>query len=255
MLVLARRADGRIIIEGVGGHGALRGRAGKDGGTVSATTAVKELPIPFKAPMIQAIRAGRKSMTRRVMRRQPERHGDRMRWCPPGAKYDAKLDMWVPSCEWDASRPVMETGAASIVEHCPHGKPGDRLWVKEAWALVACASGCDKYPDGFDPIKPSVLQRNAPREGVCYRATWTKSRPGRWRPSIHMPRWASRILLEITDVRVERLQDVSEADAMAEGFASVADFGEAWSRMYGLESMYSDPWLWVVSFRVLEGLA
>ena len=83
---------------------------------------------------------------------------------------------------------------ASNPLRCPYGVPGDRLWVREAWRL----------PDG------------APKGWVDYRADDTRD-GFKWKPSIHMPRWASRITLEVTDVRVERLQDISEADAMAEG--------------------------------------
>lgn len=226
------------------------------------TTTAKEHPILFSGPMIQAIREGRKTQTRRTMKQQPERHGDRMRWCPPGAKYDAAIDMWAPSCEWNPAVPVMETGAVSIAQYCPYGKPGGRLWCRESHRFPAGLDGTSAAGIATSALIAGYARPWAPvlytADGATRDADHLGDFGGAWgkaRPSIHMPRWASRILLEITDVRVERLQAISEADAIAEGVASVADFGEAWSRMYGLESMYSDPWLWAVSFRVLEGLA
>jgi len=256
---------------------------------MGATTAAKEFPILFSGPMVTAIRAGRKSMTRRVMKQQPERHGDRMRWCPPGAKYDAKLDMWIPSCEWDAGVPVMETGAASIVQYCPYGKPGDRLWCRESHRFPAGLDGTSAAGIATSALIAGYAQPWAPvlytADGATKDADLLGDFGGAWgkaRPSIHMPRWASRVLLEITDVRVERLQAISEADAAAEGFRSgplggpmgPVDIGDGWTiessgciasaaghflvafeAMYGEEACMSNPWLWAVSFRVLEGLA
>jgi hypothetical protein len=98
-----------------------------------------------------------------------------------------------------------------VIELCRHGQAGDRLWVRETWAHVPitayrCSEGVQQTANPKDPDM-----------AVVYAAGWDRSRPGRWRPSIHMPRWASRITLEITGVRVERLQEISEDDAKAEG--------------------------------------
>jgi hypothetical protein len=138
----------------------------------------------------------------------------------------------------------------SLLSLCsPYGQPGDRLWVRETWAWF----GCERLPCE-----------------VLYRAdghTKLYDGYGRWRPSIHMPRWASRILLEITDVRVERLCDISEADARAEGIkvdecghaireedhvawgGARSAFADLWASINGPDSWAANPWVWVISFR------
>lgn len=144
--------------------------------------------ILFSGPMVRAILEGRKSQTRRVVnpRLLPRAHS-------PFVGGDG-LWRWM-------------TGAISYVEderRCPHGQPGDRLWVRETWGVL--------YPQ----------HKGDADEPVFYRADYTQDEMDgqvmpRWRPSIFMPRWASRITLDLTEVRVERLQDISEEDARAEG--------------------------------------
>ena len=120
----------------------------------------------------------------------------------------------------------------------PYGKPGDRLWVRETWHDASSSlHSCALYrADGID-------------------LHWDK-----WTPSIHMPRWASRITLEITSVRVERLQDISEADAQAEGITSaeclecdgfVNAFSKLWEQINGPGSWDANPWVWAIEFRRL----
>jgi hypothetical protein len=132
---------------------------------------------------------------------------------------------------------------------CRYGKPGDRLWVRETWAHERDGTGC---PDD---------------NGVLYRATdpgWDDEETGlRWRPSIFMPRRASRITLEITDVRVQRLQEISEEDAQAEGAVGALDqsvgnnwcasqaFAALWESINGPDSWDANPWVWAVTFRNL----
>ena len=133
---------------------------------------------------------------------------------------------------------------------CRHGSPGDRLWVRETWAHERDGTGC---PDDT---------------GVLYRATdpgWDDEGTGlRWRPSIYMPRWASRITLEITAVRVERLQSISEADARAEGvtpnaFEQTSDnwggvlYRRLWEQINGPGSWHANPWVWAITFQRLGG--
>jgi hypothetical protein len=125
---------------------------------------------------------------------------------------------------------------------CPYGTPGDRLWVRETWAHERDGTGC---PDDT---------------GVLYRATdpgWDDEGTGlRWRPSIFMPRIASRILLEITDVRVQRLQEISEEDARAEGcepFACPRDrFQGLWDTIHGSGAWHANPWAWAITFRRIQ---
>lgn len=120
---------------------------------------------------------------------------------------------------------------------CPYGQRGDRLWVRETWA---------KIPEGE----------------IVFRATdpaWDDEKTGlSWKPSSHMPRAFSRITLEITDIRVERLQDISRGDAMAEGcpFANMADcpdprqwYADLWEQINGAGSWDANPWVWVIGFK------
>ena len=165
---------------------------------------MKERPIIFRAEMVRAILAGRKTQMRRIVK---------------------PLHMATVYAE-----------QFPILAMCPYGSPGDRLWVREAWRVGAWdeIAGCvaiDYKADGycrrewlriddedlFIRLRQQCIDDARAALGPADRYTWEPGRsPCRWRPSIHMPRWASRITLEITDVRVERLQDISEADAKAE---------------------------------------
>ena len=141
-----------------------------------------------------------------------------------------------------------------IADACPYGQSGDRLWVREAWAhthdsVEACRAEFE------DALGPGM-------NGPFYRATDEAPYTLRWRPSIHMPRWASRITLEVTGVRVERVQDITQEDCLAEGIAQWEEgyeltaqevFRKGWNalnmkRGFGWDT---NPWVWVVSFRRL----
>lgn len=148
---------------------------------------MKERPILFKGDMVNAILDGRKTQTRRVIKPQP--------FAQPEKSDDEPI--------WE----VYAGDELSGTIKCPYGQPGDRLWVRETWRQFDASDECDHldFPCG------------CPRTGdPVYRATHDDGE-SKWKPSIFMPRWASRITLEITDVRVERLQDISEEDAKAEG--------------------------------------
>lgn len=186
---------------------------------------MKEKPILFSGAMVRAILDGRKTMTRRVVKGRDIRVGI---GTVTHRKRRADGDHWEPL-------------------PCPYGQPGDRLWVKETWADTR--TECKRNP-------------------VSYRATWNADddfdRGFNWRPSIFMPRWASRITLEITAVRVERLQEITEEDAVKEGVipcvepdvvehppGCVCNFRNLWNsinakRGFGWDS---SPWVWVVSFK------
>lgn len=183
---------------------------------------MKERPILFSAPMVRAILAGTKTMTRRIVKGAPV-------YVDPEPKYE-------PGTWGFTGGSYPESGR---VVRCPYGVPGDRLWVRETWGPLA--------------------------GGVTYRATAnTESHDGnRWTPAIHMPRWASRISLEVTAVRVERLQAITPSDAIAEGAFGedryhtepplpypVATFKALWDSINGERAPWaSDPWVWVVGFR------
>jgi len=117
---------------------------------------------------------------------------------------------------------------------CPYGKPGDRLWVRETWCPDVEPYTFRYKADGDEPLE-------------------------RWRPSIHIPRWASRITLEVVSVRVERLQNISEDDALAEGItlvergtSPVDQFNKLWESINGPGSWEANPWVWVVEFKRIE---
>lgn len=211
---------------------------------------MKERPILFSGPMVRALLAGRKTQTRRVVK------GEALRWLD-----EAGFD------------PTFVADPANSL--CPYGVPGDRLWVRETVACGACAPG---KPSLWSPSfwRREQGTRTNPN-GLWYAADGlAPSRPiterSRWVPAIHMPRWASRLTLEITDVRVERLVEISEADAEAEGVTHFPHLGgwsakdtpevlhpsaalayEAlWSIINGPDSWAANPWTWAVSFRVLE---
>ncbi|HGS7001638.1 hypothetical protein PAH44_09830 [Klebsiella pneumoniae] len=163
--------------------------------------------------------------------------------------------------------PVILGNGQMVSIICPHGKPGDRIWVRETFCPVDDTQyGGEKWVD----------YRATPKFEESHPAGWD-SAPNdaeslKWRPSIHMPRWASRILLEITNVRVERLNAISEEDSQAEGMELTGwrptysdpdsggevwtpydNFAELWSSIYGDESWKANPWVWVISFERVEG--
>lgn len=172
---------------------------------------MKERPILFSAPMVRAILAGQKTQTRRIVKPQPDHRTTRVSICRDQWMGNGPSGNGVGTAQWDPWR------------KSPFAV-GDRLWVREtwlpdppadddAWDDNSCTyfewSGCGSRIDSV----PAQLQKP---DHCIYREGW-EGHDLIWRPSIHMPRWASRILLEVVSVRVERLQDISEADADAEG--------------------------------------
>lgn len=207
---------------------------------------MKERGMLFAATMVKAILANTKTQTRRVLSIQPTEP-------PIAAQMSLNRSMTRPvfAAMWNT-----KTGDGSTCCLCPYGVVGDRLWVRETWGL---------FEERADKTV-SALVRGVPPEGSGYkphyRATDKLEMPsGAWRPSIHMFRWASRITLEITDVRVERLQDISEADALAEGIDDgwlvrnkvppprAARYRDLWEDINGAGSWDANPWVWVVSFK------
>ena len=211
---------------------------------------MKERPILFSAPMVRAILAGTKTQTRRVVK--PESGLLVYLQEDYGCRYSASYTPGVaPVVNVTPGRPHTEI----VLPHCPYGQPGDRLWVRESF------SGVHDYDSGHDgrPWPPSAWFQDDPiwywADGNPEHGDWTRPRP-----SIHMPRWASRILLDVTDVRVQRLQDISEGDARAEGVTPLAGpddlpgvwtgaFERLWDSINGAGAWLSNPWVWAVSFR------
>ena len=206
---------------------------------------MKERPILFSAPMVRAILDGRKSMTRRVV--------DRDLW-------DA-LDDGVPSDQQRIETDDTPMGGVPATRFCKYGQPGDRLWVQETWASFGTS-------DSITPPVPRECQIRYHADNKC---EWRPVPDGakgvypdasfRLHPSIHMPRWASRITLRITDIRGERLQDISEDDARAEGVFEPSEpvetygpragrvaFKMLWNHINGPGAWDENPWVWVISF-------
>ncbi|HCI6368945.1 hypothetical protein [Klebsiella pneumoniae] len=203
---------------------------------------MKERGVIFNGEMVRAILHGRKTQTRRIMKPQPEP-------CPRGGH-------WWPSNVFKTMLHVedeMQNGKGGwgglVGDACPFGDVGDRIWVRETWAEAgASAPDLKLYRANYPEHVPSIYENVPPAEEI------------RWTPSIHMPRWASRILLEITNVRVERLRSMSQDDARAEGVIAASGpmeaglaFRELWDSIYGEESWKANPWVWVIEFKRVEG--
>lgn len=227
---------------------------------------MKERPILFNGDMVRAILAGRKTQTRRVVK-------------PEGAVH---ITPFVGSDNKRTGEYGWHSSEYLISKHifCPYGQPGDRLWVRER---------C-KYEDIF--YKGNDLREGCFRARIEYYADnsiierdvdvehWScacEMNTDKWHPSIHMPRWASRITLEVTDVRVQRLQEISEEDALAEGVETVGrdpdgavlyrdyfsddyawsageSFISLWHTLHGFKGPNAwsfNPWVWAMSFKVV----
>lgn len=218
---------------------------------------MKARPLLFSGAMVRALLAGQKTQTRRALNPQPVT--------------------------------VVHGQVADVPEHrgrvrvlrCPYGGPGDLLWVKETW----------QAQEAFDALSPTEIGETWAEEygtpwcpiryladGKCEGSVeqWQESPAGKTRVSIHMPRWASRLTLPMSDVRIERLSEISDADALAEGILAIAPpsrdgmrhFGvpgldidrptparaylALWAAINGEESLAANPWVWAVTFRVLR---
>jgi len=196
---------------------------------------MKEHGIIFTAPMIPPILAGDKTQTRRVMKPQP-----------PTVSL-LLLDAYNGGPQWNFWTLDHKVCNNLPIWKCPYGVPGNKLWVRETWA---------EHPDG---------------DGIIYRATdpgWDAEKTGvKWRSPRFMPRWASRILLEVTEVCVQRVQDISEEDAKAEGAQQMCldDLGQTFKTYKrGFEALWDtinkkrgygwalNPWVWDINFKLLE---
>lgn len=219
---------------------------------------MRERGIIFNAEMVRAVLEGRKTQTRRIMKVQPESNQLGLLRITASTKSSD-----IGKYHWAESN-ATGNHVRSKLFACPYGAVGDRLWVRETF---------EPLPDHEEPAGCSHVLYSA---DVPF--------PNRkWTPSIHMPRWASRITLEITGVRVERLQDISESDAVAEGIeplplepdmpqfyheyfpigiknglrcnmSAASSFSGLWEAIYGKESWQANPWVWVIEFKRVEGV-
>jgi hypothetical protein len=207
---------------------------------------VKERPILFQGEMIRALLAGTKVQTRRALKPQPPVHTVAVgTWHDPGPR----LAYWAWTREGPPDRESFTAGAAiEGIKNgdpltCPYGDPGDQLWVRESlkpWThdpelFAYAADDARVQADGYNyPVKPG--------------------RP--YVPSIHLARCWSRITLEVTAVRVERLWEISDADVRAEGCEGTKlSYAKLWERINGAGSWDANPWVWVIEFkRVTDGV-
>ncbi|HEP9226275.1 TPA: hypothetical protein VDV27_001086 [Pseudomonas aeruginosa] len=186
----------------------------------------RERPILFNDQMVRAILEGRKTVTRRVVK-------DTGLYAIDAAIHGNDVAL--------REREALST-------RCPYGEPGDRLWVRETWGLQVRS-----YGGGAGEF---IVYRATNPDAIYCRSSEGREYPVKWKPSIHMRRHSSRILLEITAVRVERLQDISDPGALAEGVShsemhsgdSLVDvFARLWESIGG--DWAANPWVWVVEFK------
>lgn len=202
---------------------------------------MSERGMIFNAEMVRAILEGRKTQTRRPVK---------------FPLIDKNM-----GCELAGNELAGEL-AAHNYWNSPYGKPGDRIWVRETFRVHSRATDVATLVYRASVRNSWTEQTHRVPVAVCNKQVT----PDKWTPSIHMPRWASRITLEITDVRVERLRDLSEEDAKSEGIIPSAggvlpgweyriNFRDLWMDIYGTDNWEANPWVWVIEFKRVEGAA
>ena len=235
---------------------------------------MKTHPIIFSALMVRALLEGSKTQTRRILKPQPTPDATG-RWTYVVSSTDKQQEDCMQYCVIDnAGSSFTDRGRERVVfsKRSPYGQPGDQLWVRETWQGPLLIEGDDfeayrESPDDFK--KPDYCEYAADGGPKPEFMTDDDELVCRWRPSIFMPRWASRITLKILSVRVKRLQDINEADAIAEGvdfdpgeggiywvpgsgFSSDTAKGSyrlLWESINGSESWDLNPWVWVIEFK------
>lgn len=200
----------------------------------------------FNGAMVRAILDGRKTQTRRPLKWK------QTRFTEIGEREDGSRWPWSEDAEH----------ACDFWHPCPFGAVGDRIWVRETWAEAgAGAPDLKLYRANYPEHVPTHYENVPPADEI------------RWTPSIHMPRAACRILLEVTGIRVERLNSISQEDAQAEGMALTGwrptysdpdsggevwtpydNFAQLWESIYGEESWKANPWVWVIEFKVVPNV-
>ncbi len=254
---------------------------------------MKERPILFSAPMVRALLDGSKTQTRRVVKVRNEQppawatFGQEGSMLTTSGSRPSSLFYWseeqAPAGplktlqRWPLSPPHHPMAGDHYWTPCPYGKPGDCLWARETARAEELPDGLDgvryQADDAFIPVvsDPESAMRWLKMKTYGKRTQHDGQLNGPWVPSIHMTRWASRKTLEISAVRVERLQDISEADAQAEGcnqnhnryywggphptggrkqFPTAVDaYRSLWESINGAGSWDLNPWVWVVEFK------
>ncbi|WP_373888457.1 hypothetical protein [Enterobacter kobei] len=218
---------------------------------------MKERGMIFNGEMVRAILDGRKTQTRRIMKIQPSDG-----FSPTHNGYDLDLNAhWYTPGVVDkngylqpAKKDVFGVADENEGYTCPFGAVGDRIWVRETWAEAGASAPDLKLYRADYPKHVPTHYENVPSADEIH-----------WTPSIHMPCWASRLTLEITGVRVERLASVSDEDAGKEGYpANPAPYGGTmdkwlwfrglWDSIYPDQSFKHNPWVWVIEFKVVPNV-
>ena len=196
---------------------------------------MKERPILFSGPMVRAILEGRKTQTRRVLKVAPSYT------LSTQATFTMQPNGNVLLERWPRQEREMNNFGRGAQYPCPYGVTGDRLWVRETF----------HWSENYEPIYRACIDLGLASVVDHFRVKHEE----RWVPSIHMPRWASRILLEVTEVRVQRLQEMSEDDALAEGRSLNPNdlagfFPDTWDSINGKSHPWaSNPWVWAITFK------
>ncbi len=187
---------------------------------------MEERPIIFKGEMVRAILEGRKTQTRRAKGLERVNSNPDDFWL----HIESSNGLWI----------FDQPSGDLVALKCPYGQAGDRLWVRETWGQAINIAEGDTGT-------------------LYYKATNETNWQGKWHPSIHMPRWASRILLEITEVRVERVQEISLVSIRKEGISDNRATGNApfqlqkwidlWNSIHGSDAWERNDWVWVISFK------
>lgn len=223
---------------------------------------MKERGIIFNGAMVRAILSGQKTQTRRIMKQQPPE-----RWSPVTSSGEPDLQARTYTQGVVDRHGCLQAGPQvfGVADEewgavSPFGQPGDRLWVRETWVHI------DDEDDKFDGMGSQTYYRAS---SPASDDRWLKDRGLKWKPSIHMPRHAARILLEITDVRIERLNSISDEDCRKEGchgghgaipgyqYSATPreQFSHLWQSIYGQESWDSNPWVWIYEFKLVPASA
>ena len=231
---------------------------------------MKERPILFNTDMVKAILCGRKTQTRRPVKKE---HIEHIKYVSGSNDEDTEFDFlgfeygpwkdeknkehepeWLLYCTEYPEDGVIPIGQGP-------GAIGDRLWVRETWQgpLVDQVDADSFKKDRSKFESPEYCSYLASGDSCEFYDELEEEMVCRWKPSIHMPRWACRLVLEITDVRIERVQEITKEDAQAEGCSGRSEFRDLWMGIYpnAWDSLYSvrqdyDDWVWVVEFKIVE---
>jgi hypothetical protein len=201
-------------------------------------------PILFSGPTVRAILAGAKTETRRICKQAVDEGG-----APAGSVHPTGSGTsWVAWWPFATAAETVRRYPGNEGFGCPYGVPGDRLWARETWKASAVSDAADQVLIGYRSDDADEWRNIAPSDADAWLQRWLRRNTGAWCPSIYMPRWASRLTLDVHAVRVERLHDIDDAGARAEGVADREAYRVLWCDINGAESWDANPWVWVVGF-------